>query len=489
MVPLRICLRTAKNRGMSAARVILLALGLCATTAADALAHTSERAVLMLLPTEYYLIGGAIAVALTFAVLGIMPARGLERLFLRGTAVSAPAPPRPGPGFRHAFSGLSFLMFAFLIYAGFAGSHDPLANPLPLAIWTLGWVGLPLAHALLGNLWHWINPWSGPYRLVSGALGLRDRTVPPFTLPEGLGYLPAIVGLFAAGWFELVDIAPDNPTRLAWAAGLYWSINFAAMLAFGEAEWRSRGECFSVFFRFISLLAPIGRNAAGRLALSIPGARILAAPPLPLSAVLFILLGLATVSFDGLNKTFWYLDLIGINPLEFPGRSAVIWPNTVGLAGMFGFMAGLFCFCIAVGARAAGATAPWAGLGYLVLSLLPISLAYHFSHYLTVLLVNGQYALAAAADPLGTGLDLLGLGSFHVTTSFLTDHRSVENIWNLVAGAIVIGHLWAVILSHAIAFRVHGSPRIAAVALVPLAALMVAYTVFGLWLLSTPTGA
>ena len=467
---------------------IVLASILSPVTSTVALAHTSERAVLMLLPTEHYLIGGAIAVALSFAVLGFMPARGLDRIFGRDTEVPAEAPPRPENGRRYALSGLSFLIFAFLIYAGFAGSRDPLANPLPLTIWTLGWVGLTLAHALFGNFWHWINPWSGPYRIVTALLG-RARERPPLSLPKGLGHLPAILGLFAVGWFELVDLAPDDPSRLAWAAGAYWSITFAAMLAFGEAEWRSRGECFSVFFRFVSLLAPFTRNGAGRIVPVVPGARVLAAPPVSLSAVLFILLALATVSFDGLNKTFWYLDLIGINPLAFPGRSAVIWPNTFGLIGTFGAMVGLFCVCVVGGARAAGARDPWAGLGCLVLSLLPISLAYHFSHYLTVLLVNLQYALAAASDPLGTGLDLLGLERFHVTTSFLADHRSVEVIWNLVAGVIVIGHLWAVVLAHGIAARLHDTPRRVAISQILLAALMVAYTVFGLWLLSTPTGA
>ncbi len=476
------------RRGKICANAIALALPLSAAALGDALAHTSERAVLMLLPTDYYLIGGAIAVACTFAVLGFMPAHILGRIFVHDTEAPAQAPPRPENGRRYAVSGLSFLIFAFLIYGGFAGSRDPLANPLPLTIWTLGWVGLTLAHALFGNFWHWINPWSGPYRIVT-ALIRRDEERPPLSLPKGLGHLPAILGLFAVGWFELVDLAPDDPGRLAWAAGAYWSITFGAMLAFGEAEWRSRGECFSIFFRFVSLLAPFARNGAGRIVPVVPGARVLAAPPPPLSAVLFILLALATVSFDGLNKTFWYLDLIGINPLAFPGRSAVVWPNTFGLIGMFGAMAGLFCFCVAVGARAAGAKNPWAGLGCLVLALLPISLAYHFSHYLTVLLVNLQYALAAATDPLGMGLDLLGLGRFHVTTSFLADHRSVEVIWNLVAGVIVIGHLWAVVLAHAIALRLHDTPRRAANSQVPLAALMVAYTVFGLWLLSTPTGA
>ncbi len=467
----------------------LLAAVLGAIPMGGALAHTSQRALVMLLPTTHYLIGSAIAVAVTFAVLGFLPARILGRFIGRETQAPAKIAPQRENWRRTTVSGISFFVFAFLIYAGFAGSRDPLANPLPLTIWTLGWVGLTLAHAFLGNVWNWINPWSGPYRVLLQALKPFAWRGPLFRLPESLGHGFAILGLFAFGWFELAALAPDDPERLAWAAAIYWSINFAAMLVFGEADWRARGECFSVFFRFVSLLAPFARTRGGRIVPAVPGARLLAeASPSP-SAVLFIVLALAIVSFDGLNKTFWYLDLIGINPLAFPGRSAVMLPNTLGLILMFGALAGLFFFCAAAGARGAGGKDPWAGTGKLALALLPISLAYHFSHYVTVLMINSQYALAAASDPLGTGLDLLGLGDFHVTVSFLNDYHAVKILWNLVAGVIVAGHLWAVVLSHVIAIRLHGSPRRAGVSQVPLAAMMVAYTVFGLWLLSTPTGA
>ncbi|MEP1290782.1 MAG: hypothetical protein ABJL56_08975, partial [Nitratireductor sp.] len=61
-------------------------------------------------------------------------------------------------------------------------------------------------------------------------------------------------------------------------------------------------------------------------------------------------------------------------------------------------------------------------------------------------------------------------------------------IWNIQSAAIIGGHLLAVAASHVIAWRCYGSARRAAVSQVPLAGLMVAYTVFGLWLLSTPTG-
>ena len=53
----------------------------------------------------------------------------------------------------------------------------------------------------------------------------------------------------------------------------------------------------------------------------------------------------------------------------------------------------------------------------------------------------------------------------------------------------MVGHVWAVVLAHAIAVRHWGPGRAAALSQAPLAGLMVLYTLFGLWLLATPTGA
>jgi hypothetical protein len=125
-------------------------------------------------------------------------------------------------------------------------------------------------------------------------------------------------------------------------------------------------------------------------------------------------------------------------------------------------------------------------VGTLVLSIMPISLGFHFSHYLTALLVNSQYAYAAASDPFGTGADVLSLGHFHVTTSFLNTYEGTRAIWNAQTSGIVAGHILAVLLAHQLARR--SIPHHSALVLsqLPLAALMVGYTLFGLWLLSTP---
>ena len=114
------------------------------------------------------------------------------------------------------------------------GTRDPLANPLPLAVWVLWWVGFTLAQAAFGDLWRWVNPWTGLHCLIGA--GAR------FTLPARLGYWPAVAGLLAFGWFELVYIAPDDPARLARAVAAYWAVTFAGMILFGAEAWLGRGR-------------------------------------------------------------------------------------------------------------------------------------------------------------------------------------------------------------------------------------------------------
>jgi hypothetical protein len=126
-------------------------------------------------------------------------------------------------------------------------------------------------------------------------------------------------------------------------------------------------------------------------------------------------------------------------------------------------------------------------LGAFALTILPISIGYHFSHYLTETLVNLQYALASLGDPFARGSDLFGLADYPVSTSFLSTYEDVSAIWKLQVAGVVLGHVMAVALAHAVALDRIGEPRRALVAQLPLSVLMVAYTMFGLWLLAAPT--
>ena len=161
-----------------------------------------------------------------------------------------------------------------------------------------------------------------------------------------------MLGFLAFGWFELVDLAPADPERLAFALVIYTDITLVGMILFGERVWLSRAECFSVFLGFVARLSPLQRSG-GTWALAFPGATLAEAGALPLSGVLFVLLTLGTVSFDGLDRTFWWLDLGGINPLDFPGRSAVMGQNSFGLLAMWAALSGAYAAAIWLGQRLA----------------------------------------------------------------------------------------------------------------------------------------
>ncbi|MER9073920.1 hypothetical protein NKH80_14025 [Mesorhizobium sp. M0904] len=444
-----------------------------------AFAHASDRGHVLLLPTGYYVVGGALAVAASFLILALLPPDSLDRFWRKRLPLFA-----FGDGARTAVSLVSFAGFAILIAAGLFGSRDPLSNPLPLTVWTLLWVGLALLQGLAGDLWSWFNPWYGPCRVVSQLFGRSQ----PQLVPQWLGYWPAFVLFFAFAWFELIDPAPDDPARLAWAAGAYWLLSFAAMQVFGYRDWSQRGEFLTVFFAMVAHFAIVEHNEDGRLKLCWPGAKLLGAAPLPLSGVAFLLLALSSVSFDGLSKTFFWLGWFGINPLEFPGRTALIGIGSFGLALSFAVLAAVFALALFLGQHLAGSKHSLGhAAGLLVWSIVPIALAYHFAHYLTALLVDGQYAIAALSDPLALGWNLFGTADMSIEAGVVAGAGSAWWLWNLQAGVIIAGHMLAVLVAHGLAWRLHPGPARAALSQFPLTVLMIAYTVLGLWLLATPS--
>ena len=473
--------RNSRGGSGRAVGVVSAALGLFP---AEALAHASDRGHILLLPTGHYLAGGAAAVALTFLVLALVPQRALERPFAWRLPFGA-VPER----LRLPLSALSFTFLCSLVAAGFLGNGDPLTNPLPLMVWAVFWVGLTLAQGALGDIWRFIDPWYAPWRALCALTG---RRIGKETLPGRLGYWPALVQFFAFAWFELVHPAPEDPETLARAVSVYFAANLAAAFVFGHEAWSRQGECLSAFLRMMARLGIVeGREQGeGRIGLSLclPGAKLVNAAPLPVSGVLFLLLALSSVSFDGLMRTFFWLGLIGVNPLEFPGRSAVVASSTLGLAGAFVLLAAVFLAAVALGERLAGDRGDTGrAAGALVWSIVPIATAYHFAHYLPSLLVDAQYALAALTDPFRRALGLGGGGHLDVHAGVLMGAERVWLLWNLQAGAIVGGHLLAVLVAHAIAFRLHGTTTRATRSQAPLALLMIGYTVLGLWLLAAPT--
>ena len=257
----------------------------------DAHAHAAERGLILLLPTEYYLWGGGAAVAVSFLSLAF----GLGA-WSWGAAIKVRVPSTGLIGTIAGWGGLA--VFAGLVFAGMLGTRDPLSNPLPLMVWTVVWVGFVALAALLGNFWTMLNPW----RALSSLAGGRNRD----KAGDGNdpGYWPAIMSLAAISWFEIVDIAPDDPSRLARAVLIYWGVHLAACFWAGT-DWLARGEALSAVLGLIARMAPLCWRRG--LVLRWPGGGLIQGAPLPLSGWLFVCQMIATVTFDGMSGTFWWL--------------------------------------------------------------------------------------------------------------------------------------------------------------------------------------
>lgn len=465
----------AVNRRLSHPTGLLAGLALGLGPAAPASAHVSEMGLVLLLPTSIYIGAGVAAMALTVIALTLTPAASVARSW--GGARLGPGVAPRGPGL---LSWGSAIVLAGLIWAGLAGARDPLANPLPLYIWTVWWIGIVLLQGLAGDLWRALNPWIGPWRLLA-------PSAPPLTLPKAFGEWPGAALLLLFASFALADPAPADPGRLALIVALYWAVTLAGMLAFGAEPWLTRCEFATMLMRRFAALAPV--SVSGETRVGPPGWRLAAAAAPGASGAVFSLLVLGAGSFDGLNETYRWLGFIGVNPLEFPGRSAVIGETVAGLLVVSALLIAVFAASIRLGLALAPGPAFGEAFRRLSVSVLPIGFAYHFAHYLVAALVNGQYALAATTDPMGSGADWLGLGQSYVTTGFLNAPAPVQVIFLVQAGAVVIGHVVAVMLSHALAGSLWGDGRRAGLGLIPLSAFMTAYTFFGLWLLAAPKGA
>ena len=427
--------------------------------------------VITLLPTGPYIAGAALTVGLT-VVLGAM-ARSLpamqahlvfeRRIWLPVTLISY----------------ISFVCVIGLVLIGFFGSRDPMHNLMTLIFWTGVWIALPLASMMFGNIWQWLNPWIAPVRIA--------RTLIGRTGSMGLArfdHWPAVAGYACFGWFQIASLSPDDPTVLAQAAGLYWLVIFALAVADGE-DWLQKGEFLTVFFGFIAKIAPVWLDLVenrARLFGGLPGAQILLMPTLSRSAIAFVTLALAILTFDGLSETFWWMALIGQNPLEFGGRSAVIWVNSVGLVTVWALTAALILGILQISKYLGG---HGFAAGPVMLSFLAIAAGYHAAHHLVTLLTTGQYTLAALNDPLFRGDSLLGMPFAYVSFGFLAEGASMTLIYAVQFTAILGAHVLAAMLALKLSLR---SGAVRAVAHIPLTTLMVGYTILGLWLLSTPRG-
>jgi hypothetical protein len=392
-----------------------------------------------------------------------------------------------GPVLRWTVRLGALSVFGLLVAAGLAGAQQPFKNITPIAVWVLWWVGFTYLAAFVGDLGPVVNPWATVYDLVRGG---HPPGRPLATYPARWGVAPAVLALVSFAAMELAWSQSEVPRALALAMLGYSAVTWIAMAVFGRDEWLARGELFSVYFAVLGRFAPLAAEAGNphrRLVARPFGAGLLVEDAVPPTMTAFVLLMLASVTFDGLIETPLWAALLHelregsaapvLAALPAETTAAVAW---VGFAAVFILLYGIVVRAMAWSAASA---APGPGLaGRFVLTLVPIGIAYHLAHYHSLLLVAGQYAIPLLSDPFGWGWDLFGTTLYRVDLSVV----DAASIWYLSVGAIVVGHVMAVYLAHVTALRVYGDARTALQSQLPMLVLMVAYTMSSLWILSQP---
>jgi hypothetical protein len=369
---------------------------------------------------------------------------------------------------------LAAALFVLTLVAGFFGVQDPYHNLAPVMVWVAWWVGFAFVCVLVGDLWAVVNPLRTLYVLPS--LGR--------TYPRGLGAWPAVLLFLAFAWAELIWRDKDVPAYLAAAVLGYSAITWAGMFVFGRETWLARGEAFSLAFAVLSRYAPLNRQRA-RL------------EPVRFPLVVFVLLMLATVTFDGFMETPLF-EALGTAVYSSPGLSRVLFSlselgldeaQLVATAGLVTCPLLFLLVFVAASALMVRLTRRWRpGLGVreaacsFVLTLVPIAAAYHLSHYFSLLFTAGQFVIPLASDPFGFGWNLFGTANYKVDLGLISPYV----FWYGAVALIVAGHVLAVYMAHLTALREFGERRAALVSQVPMLVVMVAYTMLSLWILAQP---
>jgi hypothetical protein len=425
----------------------LVSLALPASVAAHGLNPTYTSR----LPLAVYLAGAAATVALSFIFVLVRDVRA-ER-----PDTSAPGHLPPAP-LRLILRIVGLVGWLWIVVQGVVGGTSD-AEVATLFLWIYGWVGIAAISALVGPIWHWLDPFSTLHDIgawVVRRLGMQPWEVADY--PTRLGRWPAVIGFAIVVWLELVLEA--GPQVLFIVLVGYTALTLAMMAQYGRDTWRSNAEIFTVWFRLLGRLAPyalVGETGRVRRRSFASG---LLEPGWKLADVVLIALAVGSILFDGLSQTEIWFGAFGLPPLPVQSLLLVAFLGLVVIAAL------------AV-TRFVGIAATGAGL-------LPIAVGYLIAHYLTYLLIDGQRILIAISDPLQRGWDVFGTAFTEPSGAWLAPGL----VWTVQLASVVGGHMLGAWAGHVVAAleaprELAGRPL--TLRQVPLAVVMVALTTLTLW--------
>ena len=415
---------------------------------------------------ELAIAGAVAALTVSFTVLAVAWRTPRYDGVQRGRVTSMPVP-TDVPWVATLLRVLGAVVFLWAAVAGIAGK-DLLINPVFGMFYVWWWVGLPLLSVLVGPVWRAISP-ARTINLLFAKVSGGDPDRGMFDYPARLGYWPAALGLFAFVWMELV-----YPYSTELASVRLWCSVYVALMLIGGALFGSsfyeRGDPFEVYSTLAGKLSIWG-SRDGKVVVRSPLAGIATITAAPgLVGVVAVLFG--STAFDSFRDSIRWVSFV-----QGSDRSPYLMNNL-----------GLLAFCLGVGLIfAVGTMASGVEPGFdrrtlpdlFAHSVVPIIIGYIVAHYLTFWFETGQQTLIQASDPLSTGANYLGTGSWSINY-WLSYHPTF--LANLKVVSVVTGHVLGVIAAHDRAVRLLPK-RHQLTGQLPLLFAMVAFTVGGLYLL------
>jgi hypothetical protein len=379
---------------------------------------------------------------------------------------------------------IGVIVLGVVVWSGLDGTEAPDRNFSITFVFVTAWLGLVALSVVCGDVFRALNPWraivraaGGLFRWISG-----QRPPPPLRYPERLGRWPATVGLLAFTWIELVSGWGEVPADLTTAAVVYTVYTLAMQAVFGTEAWTRGGEAFAVYFNLFSRLSVWEtRDRVVGLRPPLAGLPRLDTPP---GTVLFVIVMIGTVTFDGFSQGQIWNDISveladaidGIVGLDAAPKVVA----TLGLLAGVALIGGFYRLGID-GARSVGGDieAPELRRAF-VHTLVPIAMVYVAAHYLTFLLFEGQATFYLASDPFGEGWDIFGTADRAINYTYLSQNAT----WYVQVAVVVIGHVAALTLAHDRALALYRDTRLAVRSQYWMLAVMVGFTSLALWLLA-----
>lgn len=291
-------------------------------------------------------------------------------------------------------------------------------NPGPRLLVVVTWAGLIPLSLLAPGAYRALNPLralaGGVVRLIGDPEGRGARP-----LPVGVGVWPAVVPL--AVFLGLYAAVTMTPTVTFLFLVTHALAQVGGAVVYGR-RWFEHADPFEVTAALIGRLSPLGRRPDGVLVVGGVRRRLAAPVAAGATAVVALLVGSSLADFAA--DTSWW------QALSFDRSPAARTALDLGGLAAWTAVSGVL---IAAGTRVRG-------LGP---ALVPLVTAYGIAHYLAVILVEGQIALAQVAAVAAGGLQAVDraalVADYELLPGTLASSGQLTGFLLLHVVAVVVG--------------------------------------------------